>query len=104
MTNAKLNFDEIAGYIKKYDDIRELAKKYKQTPAAFLDFFCKIGNEVLLRSNDELINELNKNLKTFVSSREFIFSDTAIKNIDALLNSLKALNSVKASEFINDKK
>lgn len=91
MNATKINFDEIQGYIQKFNDLKNLAEKYKETPAAFLDFIIKVGNEVLIRTNDNLIDELNANLKTFVKKRKINLSDKSLQDLNNLLENFKSI-------------
>jgi len=91
MNATKINFDEIQGYIQKFNDLKNLAEKYKETPAAFLDFIIKVGNEVLIRTNDNLIDELNVNLKTFVKTRKINLTDKTLQDLSNLLENFKSI-------------
>lgn len=91
MNATKINFDEIQGYIQKFNDLKNLAEKYKETPAAFLDFIIKVGNEVLIRTNDNLIDELNVNLKTFVKKRKINLTDNSLQDLNNLLENFKSI-------------
>lgn len=91
MNATKINFDEIQGYIQKFNDLKNLAEKYKETPAAFLDFIIKVGNEVLIRTNDNLIDELNENLKTFVKIRKINLTDKPLQDLFNFLENFKSI-------------
>lgn len=98
MNAIKMNFDQIQEFIKTYPKVMQLAEKYKQTPGALINLFVEVGNEVLLRSNDELLNTLNTDIKKFISTKNLVLSDAAANSIDKFFD---VLRSVKNNHQVN---
>lgn len=104
MSNEQMNFDFIQEYIKRYNDVKQLANQYQKNPAELLDFLLNVGKEVLIKSNDEFLKELNTELKIFLNKKNIGISKDSINDFDKLLSALKSFNVSKTSEFFNEVK
>ena len=63
------NIEQIAkdfeNYVKKFDELREIALKFKTTPGLLTDMFFKIGLEALTRTEAILHKEFEIKLTKF---------------------------------------
>lgn len=92
---VKNDYETFKSFVAQYPAWLDLAIKYKKNPGSLLELFSKLGNEVLSRSNDLLINEISDNLKNFVSVKQIKLSDNAINSLDNLITFIKANNIKK---------
>ena len=64
---TNINTDKLAkafeNYVKKFDQIQELAKRFKTDPDDIINMFFSIGLEALSRTENVLRNEFDSKLK-----------------------------------------
>jgi hypothetical protein len=95
MSTIKNDYETFESFVKQYPAMLELAKKYKRSPGMLLELFAAIGEEVLKKTNDKLINDLSLHTKNFLSTRDFKLSDDSIKALDGLIKFIKEKSEAK---------
>ena len=66
MLNLKaIDLKHYQEYIKKFDQINELAKRFKVSPGKIVEMFFKIGIEALTQTESILKTEFDSKLKEF---------------------------------------
>ena len=94
-TSIKNDFETFENFVKQYPAMLELAKKYKKSPGALVELFAEIGQEVLKRTNENLITEFSTHTKNFLTTKNIKLSDDSIKALDGLIKFIKEKSEVK---------
>lgn len=90
MNATKINFDNIQEYIKTYPKIMQLAEKYKSTPGSLVNFFIEVGNEVLEKTNDAILKDLETAVTDYIKKNKIVVSDSVLSGLSEFFNKLKS--------------
>lgn len=76
---------DFENFVKKYSAIKQLADQIKTDPAQAIDFLVAIGNEVLYRSTEILLVELDERLKPFLQKNHISMDQENIEKIASII-------------------
>ena len=72
-------------YIKYYDQIKYLSDRLKTDPVSVLKFLIAIGEQVLLKSTEVLLEEVDNRLKPYLVKNKIEINKNTIDEIAAFV-------------------
>lgn len=72
-------------YIKYYDQVKYLSDKLKTDPVSVLKFLIAIGEQVLLKSTEILLEEVDNRLKPYLVKNKIEINKNTIDEIAAFV-------------------